>query len=145
MDIPYLQAFAPEFLERTETLRDLLVSDVYSGPAYLTESEEASEESFTWDGETYHTCGWAGEEITGNLFGSKPHRELVREIEGINLPGFFDASFGEFLDREPEGYEDEDTGEWVDPCFEDIYQLETSDFMAAIFGPRTWRDIMGVR
>ena len=45
-----------------------------------------------------------------------------------------DTDCGEVLDREPEGYEDEETGEWVDPDWEFFTYFDVKDVKRVLFG-----------
>jgi hypothetical protein len=48
---------------------------------------------------------------------------------------FFDACCEELLEREPEPWQDEESGEWIDPFeFNDIYKVERRDIIAGVFG-----------
>lgn len=38
------------------------------------------------------------------------------------------------MTSEPEGYEDDETGEWVEPDWSDFVALDSSDIVAALFG-----------
>lgn len=53
-----------------------------------------------------------------------------------NLPSemWYDSQCGYLSENEPEGYEDDETGEWIEPEWSDYYKLERSNIVAALFG-----------
>lgn len=104
---------------RVRRLVSMALSDLYFGP-FVAEDFEADDpdETIRWPGYVP-----AIEEIR------KAADKLPRVL-------WIDTEFGEVLESEPEGWDDEDTGEWVDPIWErEIYcEFNTRDIMRATFG-----------
>lgn len=96
--------------DRTRTLVRLANADLHFGPVHngLDESELA-----LWEGFEKATI-----EISAAL-----HDLSDLWVEGDNV-----------APSEPEGYTDEETGEWVAPFLEDTYHFEYRDVLRATFG-----------
>jgi hypothetical protein len=55
----------------------------------------------------------------------------------LSLPSelYFDADFEEILENEPESWQDDETGEWIDPYeFGTIYKIEQKEIISGLFG-----------
>lgn len=101
--------------KRIERLVILALSDLHNGP--VRRSTLDSEDARVWSGFESAT------------------REISRWLAG-NVPSvvWFDADCGSIGDREPEGYRDEETGEWFEPFTEDTYRVESREIRRLMFG-----------
>jgi hypothetical protein len=63
---------------------------------------------------TQALSSWADEYVTGDFY--------------------YDTQSGELLDSEPKGFEDEGTGEFVEPMWEDYIKVSRGEVLAVIFG-----------
>jgi len=108
-----LESALPEDVKR---LIELANSDLYSGPVYL---DQDGEECSMWDdGATPFSFRKACDRI----------REALSDVSDVYLEDWS----GCVLTSEPEGYEDEETGAWIEP---DPYTLiEASALVRAIVG-----------
>ena len=66
---------------------------------------------------------------------SGPVAEALRQFID-DLPGdlYYESWSGCILNSEPEGYQDEDTGEWIEPDYSDYLQISGEDITQALFG-----------
>jgi len=90
----------------------LLNSDLYFGPLYF---------------------GSDGEECVCFDFEAEPTpfdfvvvaREVMEHLrDEVPSEVYVDMNVEEVLSSEPEGWEDEDTGEWIEPFWEEIYHVD---------------------
>lgn len=103
----------------------LLNSDLYFGPLYF--DEEGEQCAHMDQGATQFNFSQAGREVMDYL-----REEVPSEV-------YIDVNSEELLENEPEGFEDEETGEWVDPFWEEIYQVD--DVYATLLGRELYRTI----
>jgi len=90
----------------------LLNSDLYSGPLYFDkDGDECSCFDFDVEPRQFDFVG-AAREVMDYLRDQVPNEAYV------------DMDTEELLEREPEGWEDEETGEWIEPFWETIYHVE---------------------
>jgi len=62
-------------------------------------------------------------------------KEIEREFEAkIDPPLWLDTQSDDVLTSEPEGYKDEETGDWIEPEWSDYVQYEKSDILRIVFG-----------
>lgn len=144
----------PEFkqwLESTKALRDALITDVYSGPLYSCEPNELADEILEYSGIRVGATHWGSGVDIEDMLGVHPIRAaLVRDIESMDLPSYYEPDSGCFMDREPQSefIEDADAefdkdqgmnGYWSEPM--PYYELSLSDWFESLFSRSTWRDI----
>lgn len=67
--------------------------------------------------------------------------EALRDfIDALPSELFFDADCEEFLDKEPEPYQDDDE-KWIDPCeWGNFHLVERRDIVASLFGKMLSRE-----
>jgi hypothetical protein len=87
-------------------------ADLHFGPAHNDLSEEDCE-GLTFESATTTLRMW---------FREQPHQIWL------------DTQCEEVCDKEPEGYDDEETGEYVGPSWEDFYVYEYADIKRIVFG-----------
>ncbi len=90
----------------------LLTSDLYSGPLYFDrDGNECSCFDFESGARQYDFCQ-AAKNVMNYL-----RKEVSDTV-------YIDMNVEELLEREPEGWEDEETGEWIEPFWEEIYLVD---------------------
>lgn len=90
----------------------LLNSDLYSGPLYFDkDGDECSCFDFDLKPKQFDFTGAAREVM-----------DYLRDVVPSEV--YIDMETEEILTREPEGWEDEETGEWIEPFWESIYHVE---------------------
>lgn len=90
----------------------LLTSDLYSGPLYFDrDGNECPCFDFENGARQYDFCQ-AAKNVMNYL------REEVSDT------AYIDMNTEELLEKEPEGWEDEETGEWIEPFWEEIYLVD---------------------
>lgn len=103
----------------------LLNSDLYFGPLYFdTEGEQCCH--MDPGAKQWNFCS-AGREVMDYL-----RDQVPSEV-------FIDVNSEELLKSEPEGWEDEETGEWNEPYWEEIYQVE--DVYSTLLGKELYQTI----
>lgn len=64
-----------------------------------------------------------------------PIGDALRDfIAGLPSSLYIDTQSDCVMESEPEGYQDEETGEWFEPEWSDFVALDSSDIVAALFG-----------
>lgn len=100
---------------------DTLNSDLYSGPCYRNKYGEAVS---MWDDEPgIHQFDFT--------------RGVTMVSEWLdNLPStlYYESWSGCFLTSEPEGWEDEETGEWIEPDYSEYYEIDHATMLNALVG-----------
>lgn len=105
----------------------LLNSDLYFGPLYFDE-----------DGEQCACFDFEAKPKPFNF--SAAAREVMDYLrEEVPSEVYIDMDSEELLESEPEGFEDEDTGEWIEPYWEEIYQVE--DVYSTLLGRELYNTI----
>ena len=66
----------------------------------------------------------------------KTLRAYLNELPSI----WYDAFDGNVLTSEPQGYEDDETGEYIEPDYSEIYELESRDLIEVLFGKTIARE-----
>jgi hypothetical protein len=95
-------------------LRTLAIADLWHGP--LASREAADDDGEPWPGFSAAVA-------------------QLSEWADDNLPStvWYDEDCGSLSTSEPEGSEDEETGEWIEPYLETTYLVERSEILAAVF------------
>ena len=93
-----------------------------------------------FDGNTYDCTQRPEDDLEEGDILVETYTDLVgntlREyIDGLPRELWVDSCADEILDSEPEGWEDEETGEWIEPFWEDYWRLGTHEIVEALFGP----------
>ena len=62
--------------------------------------------------------------------------DIIREWISDEMPGtlYYDVQSGYVDENEPQGFEDEETGEWIEPEWGDYVQYEDRDIDRIVFG-----------
>ena len=62
--------------------------------------------------------------------------QKIEEWADANIPSeiWYNDGADDISESEPQGWEDEETGEWHEPFLEETYHLEHRDIMRAVFG-----------
>ena len=105
----------------------LLNSDLYSGPLYFDkDGDECSMFDFDAKPIPFDFSRVAGEVM-----------DYLRD----HIPStvFIDMDTEELFETEPEGWTDEDTGEWIEPFFESIFLVE--DVYSTLLGRELYNTI----
>lgn len=90
----------------------LLTSDLYSGPLYFDkDGDKCSCFDFDLEPRQFDFSG-AAREVMDYLRDQVPSEVYI------------DMETEEILTQEPEAWEDEETGEWIEPFWESIYHVE---------------------
>ena len=77
-----------------------------------------------------------GEDVDGYTYPgfSKAIDQINTWLSKVMEDVWYDRQSGEVLTKKPEGYEDEETGEYVEPMWEDYYHLKARDVVRTMFG-----------
>lgn len=108
----------PKLGERGKRLVNWLNSDLYHGPYPAGTTDEEDNPDATYPGFTA-----AIDEL----------REIIDNAGGFQ-DMYYDNEFGSLMENEPEAYEDEETGEMVEPYLEETYHLESRDVARYVLG-----------
>jgi len=154
-----MKDFPFEFTSEVKAIADVLACDVYSGPFYLS-TPGNSEDVLSLPDRSVFLAGWA--DADGPTFYGSEHWQVAHGIisDAVdNHPRFYDDYFGNWMEREPEGYEtecwecggvdSEDCEEcercdgtglvWEEPS--EYYEVERSDIARGLLG-RAYSDIL---
>lgn len=108
----------PKLGDRGNRLINWLNADLYHGPYAAGTTDEEDNPNATYPGFTA-----AIDEL----------REIIDNAGGFQ-DMYYDNDTGELTDKEPEAFEDEETGEMIEPYLEETYHLEGRDVARDVLG-----------
>lgn len=108
----------PKLGERGKRLINWLNSDLYHGPYAAGTTDEEGNPDATYPGFTS---------------GIDEIRDIIDNAGGFQ-DMWYDNDSGELMEKEPEAYEDEETGEMIEPFLEETYLLEGRDVARYVLG-----------
>lgn len=105
--------------EEQEKIKRVATYDLYFGPIIRNDAD--IDDLLATEGTEYHGFEWACDQLRAT------YEALPREL-------FVNIDCGYASESEPEGYENEETGEWEEPHLESTYSLKAKDIREIVFG-----------
>lgn len=105
--------------EEQEKIKRVATYDLYFGPIVSTDAD--IDDLLATEGTEYRGFEWACEQLRST------YEALPSEL-------YVDDECDFVSEKEPEGYLDEETGEWIEPYLESTYLLTARDIREMVFG-----------
>lgn len=142
MDKAAIRKAVVEFLkipERINKISGVIAYDLMHGPSFVV-APDGDWSKWTVDHHATFYVDLAEYGKPVSTYTSPLADELRDYIREMPSTLYYDIQCGAATDSEPEGYEDEETGEWYEPDWGDWMKLETRDIVSYAFGQTIARE-----